>query len=224
MGKIAFSPTELAQIPDGSMARVEVTARSSSTSYSIDTYTNSTPVLSGDYTLSPAYSTEKHENISSSIQGNTLTVKLGSGINRKIRNHAYIITPSGGAEEISFESRYLGTDGSLASNDGAKFSYNLTENGVYLVEVLYDTGFAAYLAPIQNGKVLSILPNVYDLASKDMTTNIPWETTQMLASINAIRAKKNLPALVLDAELSRLALFKAKDMADNGYVGHTDSQ
>lgn len=112
----------------------------------------------------------------------------------------------------------------LATRDGARFTYNLTENGVYLVEVLYDTGFAAYLAPVQNGKVLSILPNVYDLASKEMTTNIPWETTQMLASINAARAKKNLPTLILDSELSRLALFKAKDMADNNYIGHTDSQ
>ncbi len=224
MSDVAFSPRELSIFEDGSRARVDVTARSSSTPYSIDTYTNSTPVFSDEYVLAPAYTVESSENIAVQAQNGVLTVKIGNGVTKAIRNKVYVMTPSGGVEEVSFDAAFTGPNGALANTNGAKLTHKLTEDGVYLVEVLYDTGFAAYLGPVMNGKVLPILPNVYDLASKDVSTDVASAQSDMLASINAIRKKRGLSPVALDANLNRLANFKAQDMADNNYVGHVDSQ
>jgi uncharacterized YkwD family protein len=43
---------------------------------------------------------------------------------------------------------------------------------------------------------------------------------EMLALLNAERIKAGLPALKVDAELTRLARLKAADMIQNGYFSH----
>ncbi len=100
----------------------------------------------------------------------------------------------------------------------------MTEVGVYLVEVNFDTGFAAIIEPVNNGKVLAILPNSYDFANRTIESNAKSVITDTLAAINTIRTQAGLSALSLDNNLSNLAQYKAKDMSDHGYVGHPDSQ
>lgn len=92
-----------------------------------------------------------------------------------------------------------------------------------MVEVLYDTGFAAYFGAVTKGKVLSVLPNLYDQTSKDISSDTATSTSRMLESVNALRKAQGLAEVTLDANLSKLALFKAQDMSDHDYVGHVDS-
>jgi uncharacterized protein YkwD len=77
---------------------------------------------------------------------------------------------------------------------------------------------------VSYGNVLPILPNAYDFASRTIETRSQSVIDATLTSLNSLRSKAGLKPLVLDPTLSKLALFKAKDMADHNYVGHQDSQ
>lgn len=77
MSALAFDPTELAAFPAGTKVRLEVTARSSTTEYSIDTYSNSATVFSDEYLLAPDYKTERKENINVSAENGILSVRVG---------------------------------------------------------------------------------------------------------------------------------------------------
>lgn len=112
----------------------------------------------------------------------------------------------------------------LASAKGASFKYVLKEIGVYLIEVNYDNGFAAVIEPVSNGNVLPILPNAYDSTLRTIEANQSDGVSDMLDSINLIRKGVGLSPLELDETLTKVAEYKAKDMADRNYVGHADSQ
>ena len=221
MGANAFYPSDFASIPDGTKAIVSMTAQTSSTDFSIDTFSSKSTVFSKEMTLAPNYAPEKNENVSVTNSNGNLSVKIGK-TNARIESNAFIITPSGRADKVLFNTS--STDGILDSPSGASLSYSMTEVGTYLVEVNYDTGFPAYIVPVNNGDVLSVLPNAFDLVDREITTTAPVATQNILASINLIRSKQGLDPLVSDATLGALAVIKAQDMSDHGYVGHTDSQ
>jgi uncharacterized protein YkwD len=50
----------------------------------------------------------------------------------------------------------------------------------------------------------------------------PAAAQALAADVNAARAARGLPALILDERLSRFALTLARQMAQRGYFGHTD--
>lgn len=52
------------------------------------------------------------------------------------------------------------------------------------------------------------------------TESVSAQEQKALKLLNADRAANGLPALTLDAELSRLARLKSTDMRDNGYFAH----
>lgn len=53
------------------------------------------------------------------------------------------------------------------------------------------------------------------------SVSVAAQEANMLALLNADRAANGLPALALDAELSRLARIKSCDMKQNNYFAHT---
>lgn len=124
---------------------------------------------------------------------------------------------------IKFDPKYLATDGTLAINNGAYFTYSMREVGVYLVEVNYDTGFAAVVTPVTYGPAFPILPNILDLTSRSVESTTTGIVDRTLENINSLRAKQSLGTLTVDPTLTRLAQAKADDMGINNYVGHTDS-
>ncbi len=52
------------------------------------------------------------------------------------------------------------------------------------------------------------------------TESVSAQEQKALNLLNADRTANGLPALTLDAELSRLARLKSTDMRDNGYFAH----
>lgn len=95
---------------------------------------------------------------------------------------------------------------------------------MYLIEVNFDTGFAAIIEPVVHGNVLAILPNEYDFSNRTLETSVKTAISQTFASINEVRKKAGMTELSLDTTLAQIAQFKAQDMADNNYVGHVDSE
>lgn len=47
---------------------------------------------------------------------------------------------------------------------------------------------------------------------------------KILDLVNAFRKENSVPALTADAKLDVAAQWQSQNMADNGYMGHTDSQ
>ena len=92
-----------------------------------------------------------------------------------------------------------------------------------MVEVNYDTGFAAFNGPVYLGAMLPILPNEIDALSKDLAQDISTAKKEGFEYVNVLRKKAELPPLTEDATLNSIALVKANDMAEHDYIGHTDS-
>ncbi len=174
--------------------------------------------------LAPLYKPEHNLAFKSWVSGSKVYFALTEESSQKVSSTIDIITPSGKVDKISFDSDKIGSDGKLTSTKNAKFSYNMNESGVYLVEVNFDNGFAAIIEPVVYGNVLAILPNEYDFVNRDIETNASTAVKQTFDSINQVRKQAGLDALQIDPNLSKIAQFKAQDMSDNNYVGHVDSQ
>lgn len=94
----------------------------------------------------------------------------------------------------------------------------MKDQGAYLLEIMYENGFPAYLAPVSYGKSLAMLPNAYDLVQKEIHPVSNTDAKKMVGSINAIRSEQGLGQLQSDDTLSTLAQIKAADMANGNYV------
>jgi uncharacterized protein YkwD len=68
--------------------------------------------------------------------------------------------------------------------------------------------------------------NPEDKITKKDIESISLATAQnkSIAQVNALRKKIGTTSLSFDPTLNALAKIKAQDMADNNYVGHTDSK
>lgn len=76
MGDIALSPREFMGFEPNAPAKISLSLSESSTPYSIDTYSTSEEVISGEYILAPLYKTERNEPAVIKTNGNTLEVIL----------------------------------------------------------------------------------------------------------------------------------------------------
>ena len=149
---------------------------------------------------------------------------LPSLVKGNIHATAYIITPKGSVDMVNFANAPKSSTDVLLSPANATFTYTMRDPGVYLVEVNYDTGFAASITPVSYGKTLTILPNALDTTVRKIESSINGVAEVNRAALNTLRLDAGHGKLVSDAALTRLAQAKADDMASNNYVGHTDSQ
>lgn len=224
MGKLAFLPSELMAFSPGETANVTVTGRTSSTPFSHDTYSVSSSFYAQKMTLGPLYEPEHNVKFDTWTVSNRVNFTIKEESPQKISGTAFVITPSGKVDQVKFGIGKTNDKGILDVSNGANFSYLMKEEGVYLVEVNYDNGFAAIIEPVIHGNVLAILPNEYDFSNREIETSTIAAVNQTLASVNAVRKKAGLNPVEMDNTLSKVAQFKAKDMSDNNYVGHIDSQ
>jgi uncharacterized protein YkwD len=224
MGEIALSEQELSRFTAGEVAQVRVGIRNSSTSYSLDTYSLEGEAYNERVTLAPLYTEERSVATRISVSGSRMTVALPSNTVGNIHASAYIITPSGSVDTVPFENSAKSAAEVLLTPWKASFNYTMKEPGVYLVEVNYDTGFAASITPVTYGATLAILPNVLDTIDRKVESSAAGVAESNRAAINALRTRAGAWLLASDATLTRLAQAKADDMAAGNYVGHTDSR
>ncbi len=60
------------------------------------------------------------------------------------------------------------------------------------------------------------------LASESSLERLTGPARALHARVNEVRLERNLPLLVVDAEIARISQAHADDMAAHGYVSHTD--
>ncbi len=137
----------------------------------------------------------------------------------------FLIRPDGSTHSEELE-EYADTEDDKYLRPGANIDAVLDTHapGVYLVELNYDTGFAAINVPIVIGDdILPIAPNTVDRMRDEDTDSLDATRRASLSYLNALRAEQGLGNLRLSDTLNELAQIKAQDMADHGYVGHVDS-
>jgi uncharacterized protein YkwD len=224
MGALALSQEQLAKFIPWDTAQVRVGLRNSSTPFSLDAYSLEWDAYNERVTLAPLYTEERSLATRITVNGSRMTVKLPSVVNGSIHSTAYIITPKGSVDMVEFENAPKSASDVLLSPANASFGYTMRDPGVYLVEVNYDTGFAASITPITYGSTLAILPNAIDQVNRKIESSVNGVAEANRVSINGLRAQAGVGSLASDATLTRLAQAKAEDMATNNYVGHTDSR
>lgn len=225
MGDVAFFSEDATRFDASKPVRVTVSVSESSTPFSIDVFGTETSVFSAELPLVSAYATERKEAISATVEGSTLRMRTNLSANAPaLRNEMYLIAPSGNVITQKFPADALGADGYVVRGKKAEFDVSLREDGQYMVEVMYATGFPAFNGPVSHGAgAVPLLSNEYDAVTKDTDSDLSDVVPNALRFVNAVRKKVGKPALVSDPELQRLAQFKANDMADHNYVGHDDS-
>lgn len=202
-----------------------VTVQQSSTNFSHDTYTEPAVVFSKSVFLGTGHKKERKENIDLSLEGSNLvirgTITKGSNVDPEV----LLILPSGNVAKFAFDADMIDRDGYLKRGVLFGKTIPLHDAGIYQVELNYSNGFAAYNGPITFGDYLPLLGNAYDVMDKGVEkVNASSVPVSSLAYINTIRTNAGLTAISLDDTLNNLAAIKARDMAANNYVGHTDSK
>lgn len=93
------------------------------------------------------------------------------------------------------------------------------------MEVNYETGFAALNTPVLRGSILPLLSNPSDAIEKSNIVSMTSQEAQKksLSMLNDFRASLGMTKLETSTTLTKLAMIKAQDMADNNYIGHVDS-
>jgi len=203
---------------------VEVTSEESSTPFSHDTFTNPVVIFSKIMTLTPGYKEEKNENITVTEENGKLVIHGLIPAGKQVKNEIMITLPNGNVEQYVFDAANIDTDGFLKRDKVFEKIIPLEKIGLYLVELNYESGFAAYNGPVVYGNFLPVLPNNYDNIQKDISnSDVSIVATESLKFVNNIRSISGKSTLTLDNNLSNLAIIKANDMAIHNNLSHTDS-
>jgi len=203
---------------------VEVTSEESSTPFSHDTFTNPVVIFNKIMTLTPGYKEEKNENITVTEENGKLVIHGLIPAWKQIKNEIMLTLPNGNVEQYVFDTVNIDTDGFLKRDKVFEKIIPLEKSGLYLVELNYENGFAAYNGPVIYGDYLPILPNDYDNIHKDISnSDSSIVATESLKFVNNIRSISGKSALSLDSNLTNLAIIKANNMAIHNSLSHTDS-
>ena len=227
MGDVALLPSETQAFDATKPVDVRITVSRSSTRFSMDASPEEVEIYSGKVPIVSSYSAEKKEDVSVTPEPSGIRLSVSAPASgTPIRGETYLTLPSGDVMTEAFPNDSLDSNGYLQAGKKSVLSVPLTLTGKYLLEVMYSNGFAAYNAPFTFGSpVVATLPNEYDGASKDVgTVDAATVSADALRFVNALRTKVGKTNLGTDADLTRLAQFKAEDMADHNYVGHDDSK
>lgn len=223
-GTIALRSSALKSLGTDNPVLVQVDSQESSTPFSHDTFTAPATVFKKTMILAPGYKTEQHEDITVIPEKNRLLVRGTISEGMKVRSEIIVTLPSGDVEKYPFNAADVDTDGYMKRGKSFEKNIPLGQTGLYLVEVNYDNGFAAYNGPVTYGDVLPIFPNDYDSVEKEIgNVSSSAVAAESLNFVNGVRAKSRKSALSLDDTLNNLAAIKANDMAKHHDISHTDS-
>ncbi|MDD5198011.1 MAG: CAP domain-containing protein [Candidatus Gracilibacteria bacterium] len=223
-GVIAIRGDALKSLDINKPVSVEVSSQESSTSFSHDTYTLPVTIFNRTMTLASGYKEEKNENITVMEENGNLIIRGIVREGKNVKSDILLILPDGSVEKYTFDAASIDTDKYMKRGKVFEKTLSLKQTGLYLVEVNYDNGFAAYNGPLVYGDVLPVYPNDYDGTQKEISaTDDSVVALESLKFVNALRAKSGKSALALDDTLNSLATIKSKDMALHNNLSHTDS-
>jgi len=142
-------------------------------------------------------------------------VRISGKFSAKLQPKAVIIVPDGSITEIPL------------TLSGQNFSLEFTAQimGTHIVEINADTGIAVYNAPVYPRGLTPLLPDYFDLHSRDTAARVEnidlaADRAQLLALMNAEREKAGLAKLAIQNGLNELAQLRAEDMQQRDYFAH----
>ncbi len=169
-----------------------------------------------DITTSPPSLLRSNQNISFSG-----SVKIDT------KTNGYIIKPDGFVDKIELSSSsakgtYFSNE-TILENGSFNFSYNPSEDGRYIVEIVDKNGLPIVNHPIYIGGGIPLIPDYFDLNTRTFfkgSVNLSSSRDELLDLINESREDHDLDPIILNNELNDLAQGHSNDMAENDYFSH----
>ena len=149
------------------------------------------------------------------------SVKIDTKIN------GYIIKPDGFVDKIELSSSsakgsYFSSE-TILKNGSFSFSYNPSEDGRYIVEIVDKNGLPTVNHPIYVGGGVPLIPDYFDLNTRTFykgSVNLSSSREDLLDLVNESREDHGLDPIILNGELNDLAQGHSDDMAENDYFSH----
>lgn len=134
----------LKSLDSGKPVSVKIESQESSTSFSHDTYTHPVTIFDRSMTLVSGYKEEKNENIVITEESGSLVIRGIVSKGKNVKSDILLTLPNGNVEKYIFDVSNIDTDGYMKRGKVFEKIIPLKQKGLYLVEVNYDNGFAAY--------------------------------------------------------------------------------
>lgn len=141
-------------------------------------------------------------------------VAISGEIAGTLRKSATLISPAGKIFDLPLE----------LAGDKFKLTFTPNEVGTYIVEINRDDGIAAINIPLIQKGFVPLIPALREKIATTLHGEISLERDRatLLALINDARTQSGGKKLTLNENLNALAQFRANDMRDRNYFGHTD--
>ena len=149
IGDVAFWSDAFKDFQMGQDAHIVITAARSTTNFSHDTYTTPAIIFDRYMKLSESWGTESNEKLEVSLSDGDIHVRGYLRPEAHVSKEIYVTRPDGTVTSYDFDSQYVDESEKLLRTDGIIDQKIPTDaDGLYVVEVNYDNGFAALNAPI----------------------------------------------------------------------------
>jgi len=226
MGNIAIPLQTFRDFDRTKSVEVTVSASKTSTAFSHDTFTYPGIIYQKNVLLTESHKITQDENLSAIFEWSELVIRWIIKEWSQVGSNIYVILPNGKVRTYKFEPEYLqsGTQ-IIKTNTLLEARIPVSEEWQYIVEINYETWFAALNIPVLRGSVLPLLPNLSDAIEKSAIVSMTSQEAQKksLTMLNDFRTSLGMSKLETSITLTKLAMIKAQDMADNNYIGHVDS-
>ena len=225
MGDVSFKSDAFKEFSVSEPAHVIITAAKSSSNFSHDTYTIPKTILNKDFLLVESRALTQDNQIDATVEGKEIVIRGMLSSESAVASHIYLNMPNGTVQEYAFDPDDTQKSGILRTGTPVEKRINISEAGEYVVEVNDNKGFAVLNKAVYSGDVLPLAPNREDVVQKREFSHYEASVAQSasLGYINEFRKKLGFGSVQFDANLQKLAMLKAQDMAAHNYVGHTDS-
>lgn len=134
----------LKSLDSGKPVSVKIESQESSTSFSHDTYTHPVTIFDKSMILVSGHKEEKNENIVIAEENGSLVIRGIVSKGKNVKSDILLTLPNGNVEKYIFDISNIDTDGYMKREKVFEKIIPLKQTGLYLVEVNYDNGFAAY--------------------------------------------------------------------------------
>jgi hypothetical protein len=157
-------------------------------------------------TLSPAYAPKNEIGFDVRVKnGHTIEIAGTTPSDDNILSRElFVIKPDGSVDTKKFDSSVVDANDAeiLKKNVPVAYSFDVRDEGVYLIEVNYDTGFAAVNVPIVIGdSTLPLGTNIIDRMRDEDYASVDEVERASLEFLNGLRAQYGLGKLRLSDKL-----------------------
>ncbi len=202
-------------------AKVKISGYTLSTPSSLDRSQLLTDIYSGNVTLDRTREAIWAENVTIRSQRNLTLFRFRiKDTSTKIRENYYITYPNGSIEEYHFPKKYIAKDGFLLPGVWIQASFTTNIVGTYKLETVRQNGYAYYNIPIIHGNVWNIIKPLTEWEIATIRSDVTLVTSTTIDRINTLRKSLWKSVIQESPTLQKLATAKARNMADNDYIGH----